>query len=254
MAKLLVSVRSAAEAEAALEGGADIIDVKEPLHGSLGCAMRSVILEVLQKLRGRIPTSAALGELTDCLENSPALMLDFVKWGLAGADRDWQNRLLEVASPWVSNGRCQPVAVVYADWRQACSPPPAEVFDFVRKNRWKVLLLDTFQKDGRTLLDWMPYDETDEICRCCKQEGILIALAGSLASREISLLLPLQPDVFAVRGAVCCGRDRMASVDSRLVQRVANLLGSTRLESRLIDKVSLPGQTWETIHTAANAD
>ena len=38
MAKLLVSVRSADEAEVALEGGADIIDVKEPLHGSLGWA------------------------------------------------------------------------------------------------------------------------------------------------------------------------------------------------------------------------
>ena len=35
-AKLLVSVRSAAEAAAALEGGAHVIDVKEPLNGALG--------------------------------------------------------------------------------------------------------------------------------------------------------------------------------------------------------------------------
>ena len=34
--RLLVSVRSAAEARAALSGGADIIDAKEPSLGSLG--------------------------------------------------------------------------------------------------------------------------------------------------------------------------------------------------------------------------
>src|SRR5207237_10897019 len=33
---LLVSVRSATEAGAALEGGADLIDIKEPRHGPLG--------------------------------------------------------------------------------------------------------------------------------------------------------------------------------------------------------------------------
>ena len=34
--RLLVSVRSADEAEAAIAGGADVIDVKEPSHGPLG--------------------------------------------------------------------------------------------------------------------------------------------------------------------------------------------------------------------------
>jgi len=248
MPKLLVSVRSAAEAQGALEGGADIIDIKEPLHGSLGCAGTSGIRDVINTVNGQVPVSAALGELRDCLEVSPALKLDFVKWGLAGTDRDWQYQVLQAAGPWLSNGPCQLVVGAYADWRQACSPPPAEVFDFVRKNHWKVLLLDTFQKDGRTLTDWMPYDEIGGICRRCKQEGILIALAGSLTSREISLLLPLQPDIFAVRGAVCCGRDRVGTVDSRLVRHLSDLLGSTRLESRLTDKVSGPGHTCEIIH------
>ena len=36
MTRLLVSVRSAAEALAALAGDADLIDVKEPAGGSLG--------------------------------------------------------------------------------------------------------------------------------------------------------------------------------------------------------------------------
>ena len=40
MTGLLVSVRDAAEAEAALRGGATLIDVKEPRHGSLGSCRR----------------------------------------------------------------------------------------------------------------------------------------------------------------------------------------------------------------------
>ena len=38
MAELLVSVRSLGEAQAALVAGAAVIDVKEPLRGSLGRA------------------------------------------------------------------------------------------------------------------------------------------------------------------------------------------------------------------------
>ena len=38
MTRLLVSVRNGQEAEAALAGGAHVIDVKEPARGSLGRA------------------------------------------------------------------------------------------------------------------------------------------------------------------------------------------------------------------------
>src|SRR5690554_1200212 len=45
--RLLVSVRSPEEAEAALVGGADLIDVKEPAAGSLGRAADAVIEAVI---------------------------------------------------------------------------------------------------------------------------------------------------------------------------------------------------------------
>src|SRR5690606_38342384 len=46
MTQLLVSVRNRAEALAALAGGADLIDVKEPWRGSLGAAPPHVMEEV----------------------------------------------------------------------------------------------------------------------------------------------------------------------------------------------------------------
>jgi uncharacterized protein (UPF0264 family) len=63
MTKLLVSVRSAAEAAGALEGGADLIDVKEPSRGSLGAADPRVWSEVMAVAGPKCPLSTALGEL-----------------------------------------------------------------------------------------------------------------------------------------------------------------------------------------------
>src|SRR5262245_26134710 len=61
--QLLVSVRDVAEARAALTGGADIIDIKEPRRGPLGMAKPAVMAEIVAGVGGRAPVSAALGEL-----------------------------------------------------------------------------------------------------------------------------------------------------------------------------------------------
>ncbi|HKB38458.1 MAG TPA: (5-formylfuran-3-yl)methyl phosphate synthase, partial [Gemmataceae bacterium] len=83
--QLLVSVRSAREAEAALAGGADVIDVKEPRRGPLGRADNAVLRAVLVAIAGRRPVSAALGELIEDGGGSPLPAgVRFVKWGLAG--------------------------------------------------------------------------------------------------------------------------------------------------------------------------
>src|SRR5262245_65855688 len=91
MSGLLVSVRSAAEAEVALAGGATLIDVKEPARGSLGRADDMTIAAVLHVVAGRRPVSAALGELVDKSSLPRCSGLAFVEWGLAGAARlDWR--------------------------------------------------------------------------------------------------------------------------------------------------------------------
>ena len=63
MTRLLVSVRSADEARTALAAGVDLIDVKEPARGSLGAASPGVVADVVGAVAGRVPVSAALGEL-----------------------------------------------------------------------------------------------------------------------------------------------------------------------------------------------
>jgi uncharacterized protein (UPF0264 family) len=224
MIKLLVSVRSAAEAEAALAGGAALIDVKEPEHGSLGWAGPDTIAAVLRQVAGRRPVSAALGELTEKKGTQP-FSLAFAKWGLAGCRHrpDWREELRRAADA-LPEG-CRPVAVAYADWRRAAAPPLAAVCDFTSAGRWGAFLIDTWRKDGTTLLDWLTLDELHDLRGRCRAAGVPVALAGSLGVEQLRLLRPLRPDWFAVRGAACHDGRRAAMIDAERVRRLVDLLG-----------------------------
>ena len=62
-AGLLVSVRSVAEAQEAVAGGAAIIDVKEPSRGPLGRADADVTAAIAEAVAGRAQLTVACGEL-----------------------------------------------------------------------------------------------------------------------------------------------------------------------------------------------
>src|SRR6516162_9005987 len=93
--RLLVSVRNATEAEAALAGGAHLIDVKEPARGPLGRADEATIAAVVRRVAGRRPVSAAMGELAPNAGPGAPPGLAYVKWGLAGraCNAGWQEQL-----------------------------------------------------------------------------------------------------------------------------------------------------------------
>src|SRR3989337_2390346 len=61
--KLLVSVTNKKEAVAAIEGGTHIIDVKNPLEGSLGANFPRVIRQVKQIAQNHVEVSATIGDM-----------------------------------------------------------------------------------------------------------------------------------------------------------------------------------------------
>jgi (5-formylfuran-3-yl)methyl phosphate synthase len=230
MTQLLVSVRSAAEAEAALAGGAHVIDVKEPSRGSLGRADDATIAAVVRVVAGRRPVSAALGEL-DPFDELPSCLLDlhFIKWGLSKFRS-------EPGAAWVELGIMrleldsapEVVTVAYADARQASAPDVEVVCDHVVEAKQGVLLLDTYEKNGRTLLDHINERKLERIVQRCRSVGVRVALAGSLGINEIRDLKHLQPDWFGVRGAACQGRQRNALIDAGRVRQLVELIDPTR--------------------------
>jgi uncharacterized protein (UPF0264 family) len=60
--KLLVSPINTTEAKAALDGGADIVDVKNPKEGSLGANFPWMIRAVIETIESKKPVSATIGD------------------------------------------------------------------------------------------------------------------------------------------------------------------------------------------------
>lgn len=231
MTRLLVSVRSAPEAAAALRGGADLIDVKEPRHGSLGAAEARVWQEVAQEVEGLVPLSAALGELAKAATNICADLasvkpaFQFAKFGFSNCVQhpDWQERWEQLITQLPST--IVPVAVIYADWKLAGAPEPLDILASALEHS-PVVLIDTFTKDGRGLLDFLPLARLEPLVQQIHQSSLKVVLAGSLTRRVIQELLPLHPDYVAVRGAVCAENRRGALQESR-VRELTNLLRSS---------------------------
>jgi uncharacterized protein (UPF0264 family) len=224
MTRLLVSVRNSSEAQAALNGGAALIDVKEPLRGALGAADLSTINGILRVVDGRAPVSAALGELLQEMPPPGDLSgeLSFVKVGLSGCGtiRDWPARwrsLVESLPP-----STRPVAVVYAD---ATSLAPREelVFRAAIELGCAALLVDTFDKSRGDLLSHWSLDRLAGLIQNCEAAGLITVVAGSLRAESIRRVLPLNPAYVAVRGAVCDG-SRTATVRGELVAQLVETL------------------------------
>jgi (5-formylfuran-3-yl)methyl phosphate synthase len=226
---LLVSVRSATEAASALAGGADLIDVKEPSRGSLGRADDAVIAAVVQEVAGRRPVSAALGDVCDFAAPYAKPGLSYWKLGLAGCarqpERFWKTIVRSGTSAASKAPAFERMALVaYADWQRADAPPPPMVLALARAQHCGGIVVDTFRKDGSTLLHWLTLPELTQLCAQCRADGMHVALAGSLGAAEIALLAHLRPTWFAVRGAACRKGEREALIDEERVRQLAGMV------------------------------
>jgi uncharacterized protein (UPF0264 family) len=229
---LLVSVRDAREALAALEGGAHVIDVKEPRRGSLGAADATAIEAVVRAVAGLAPVTAAAGELMDLLRTPGPPMPDGVslfKIGLAGC-RDlphWQLRWREaMAALWPkSDAQSQAVAVVYADWRNAVAPPPEEVLRAATEIGCPALLVDTWSKSSGTLFEHWPANKLQVFVTEVRSRGMHMVLAGSLVGECLAAASQLRPDLVAVRTAVC-EADRAGPISRQRVAAVREAISA----------------------------
>ena len=228
MTQLLVSVRSVAEAEAALRGGADWIDLKEPTNGPLGAVDASVAHEIVARLGGRAKVSAAAGELLDWPTSSARELLQVegisqLKLGLSACrDREWRDAWLTAQREIAAAGK-DLVAVIYADDVAAHSPAPADVAALAIDAQCRWLLIDTFDKRSGTLLECLAAAELSAMFQRVRQHGVTTAAAGRLTAAAIAEL-PLEAvDVVAVRSAAC-GGDRAGTVCASHVAALRQLL------------------------------
>jgi (5-formylfuran-3-yl)methyl phosphate synthase len=232
VAKLLVSVRSRDEALAAVAGGADLIDVKEPLNGSLGRATPAVWCDVREVVPPQIPLSVALGELNEWFDAdaewiaaNSLVRMSYCKLGLSHASPDWFVRWRTLCDQTSEQFPLSPswVAVVYIDWRDARSPDPDSIIRAAGEfAECRGVLFDTWDKKSGVRID----DSWQAHVNRVRDSGQFVAVAGSLDIETIERLAALEPDIVAVRGAACAGGDRLKSVDSQRVSDLAQVAGN----------------------------
>jgi uncharacterized protein (UPF0264 family) len=224
---LLVSVRSAEEVAAALSGGADIIDAKEPARGSLGPVNSAVLSAIAERTPASVPLSVALGDCTSDAAVRAALDAArlpersapvYLKLGFAGVRSAERIReLLETAVTAAAGAVGVPriVAVAYGDHHAARTPRPEDVLRAAIGAHVSAFLVDTLRKDGRGLLDHLSLERLSALSLNARAAGLLFALAGSLDLDAITRVAGIA-DILGVRGAACRG-GRSGTVDAERV-------------------------------------
>ncbi len=230
--KLLVSPRSLEEAQAAILGNADIIDVKNPAEGSLGANFPWIIRDIVKlvKQHQNIETSAAIGDVPNlpgtvslAALGLASLGIDYVKIGLFGPDSGEKVAFLlknAVRAIREFHSNIKIVAVGYADYlKLGTSINPLELPSIAAEAGCDVVMVDTGIKDGTSLLTLWEWSDIERFIDAGKTSGLQTALAGSLKIEDCLALKKLAPDIIGVRSAVCENFDRnVGNIQEKLVE------------------------------------
>jgi dihydroneopterin aldolase len=225
---MLASVRTADEAEIALSGGADIIDLKDPGVGSLGALPVKEIGRLCRLIAGRAPVSAVCGDLPmepetirATAEAIAATGIDYVKVGFfpSGNAADCAGALAGLAS------RTKVVAVLFADLA-----PDFDLLSAFAANGFHGAMLDTADKSKGRLLDHLLPERIPPFVRRSKSLGLMTGLSGSLEEPDIPRLLPFHPDFLGFRGALCDRSRRTNAISAEAVRHIRALIPEERRE------------------------
>jgi uncharacterized protein (UPF0264 family) len=250
--QLLVSVRSAAEVEPALRGGAHIIDAKEPQRGSLGPVTPPTLAAILALVPARYPFSVALGDVGspgEVLAAIESIVLPsrsaptYLKLGFAGVrSPDAVTRMLGTAVAELARKGSDAivVAVGYADADRAGSIAPDLIPRCAHHGGAGGVLLDTHTKDGNGLLQCCPPPALAEWVVRAAREGLLTAVAGALRPEDLAAVAATGPDVVGVRGAACEG-GRQGRISSARVRDLRHRLDRSGLSFPAQVPVARPG-------------
>ena len=233
--KLLVSVTDAREARAAVQGGVDIVDVKNPAEGSLGAPTPGMIARVRDTVPPELPVSAAIGDLPN-LPGTAALAAlgaahsgaTYVKVGLWGTSTAGEAVAVLRAVCETLDGSATVIAAAYADAERVPSRPlpPGAVVAVARRAGVGGCLVDTALKDGRGLFEWLSPDALAALVAKGQEAGLEMAFAGALRAEDLPAVRATGADIAGVRSAACRDGRRTAPVDSGRIEGLRAMCAS----------------------------
>ncbi len=222
--KVLISPVDSSEAVVAWECGTDIIDIKNIHEGSLGASFPWIISDVIRRVNDpTVVFSATLGDLphkpgTASLAALGAVSsgVKYVKAGLHGSKDVAEGTALMSGVVRACKDHSPDVTVVtagYADYRRIGGLAPLQLVEIAAASKSDMVMVDTFIKDGKGLMDALSEQELAEFVQAAHAKGLKVALAGSVRAEHLEVLRRVGADVVGVRGAVCSGYDRGTTID-----------------------------------------
>jgi dihydroneopterin aldolase len=222
MTRMLASVSSQGEAEVALAGGADIIDLKDPARGALGALPEPRVRTIVDHVRRRRPVSATVGDLP----MDPATLVarvrrmavtgvDYVKVGLTG--EPGTEASVEALGRLATGVRL--VAVLFAD-----RAPDLGLVARIGAAGFIGVMLDTADKRSGTLPGLVSRRKLQAFLALGRNLGLVTGLAGSLREADVPELLALEPHYLGFRRALCGGSSRVGRLDAAALERVRGMI------------------------------
>jgi (5-formylfuran-3-yl)methyl phosphate synthase len=238
--QLLVSVSSAAEAWAAAEGGADIIDAKDPFAGALGAVRPGVMSRIRRVVDSSRLVTAAVGDAVITANSSKAISTSYdsierlacelvacgarlVKVGFAGVGDATQVGVIVArlaracGSVDIASGV---IAVAYADAPVDQRIDGHRFLSIAADSGARGVLVDTADKHGPGLLELWNIDALAAWVSEAHSYGLMVAVAGKLRLEDLTAVAEAGADVVGVRGAACVG-GRGGPVSSERVRALA---------------------------------
>jgi len=223
MTLFLASVTSPLEAELALSGGADLIDLKDPTRGAFGALPLDAVVKIAALIARRRPVSAVLGddplppqELVALASRYIEAGVDYLKIGF----RPDAQREASIAALQPLAARAKLIGAFFADLEDV----DAATLGLLARNGFKGAMLDTAEKSGDRIITKLGIAGLSRFVEGCREAGLISGLAGALETPDIPRLLSLRPGFLGFRGALCKQGNRTDGLDAEAVKIVRDLI------------------------------
>lgn len=224
---LLASVRDVDEAVFALNGGADLIDAKDPAKGALGALSVLVVSDIVRVVDGAVPVSATVGDVpsnadavVDAMLPVSASGVDIVKVGFVPGPGTASaiaaaGEMMTTRAP--RGQKC--VAVFFAD----LGFDPLWIAASARAGLFGVMVDTSGKRDG-SLIDHLGLAPIAAFVSTAHQHGLIAGVAGSLGLHAAETLCAAEPDIMGFRGGLCRDGDRRQPLDAGALEALRRAL------------------------------
>ena len=232
----MISVTNPDEAIEAVNGGADIIDVKNPAEGALGASPPWITRRIIQ-CAGTCKVSATIGDMPNLPGTASLaalavaqLKVDYVKIGMLGPQNVEDAKVLAgtvVRTMKEFHLGAKVVIAGYADYEnQGCLDPMTLPKVAHEVNAWGVLI-DIREKSSRNLFDYYTHEDVKKYVQESHRLGVKTALAGSLGKDDTQLIFHTGADIMGARRKVCKKQNNELIIDTNKVRDLVNIVKRT---------------------------